>query len=455
MAGIGTTNDFDISAADGVTTVFTYTFFAYTDDQVKVYSVINDVLTPITTGITITPNSDYIGGSVTFTTAPGSEVGEILRRREVPYTQTTEFSDITRYKEPAIEKALNTLEMQIQQVKSLADRSLKYTEAADATDATIETPVDGALLGFDGITGRIKAVLLASLSLTGLDTIFTGLAAGDFFIYDGVRWINRKFLGIKGTSIASAGTTNIGNATTDFIDVTGTTTITSLGTGTNRNHVWVNFTGALTLTHNATSLILPGGASITTAAGDQAEFIRISGGNWKCVNYVRANGTPLVASTIPDASITFAKLASSAVASLSDWASGTVGVLLTASNFLPALLAALGYSKYVQLSDQTITSAGALTIAHGLGSAPKDIVTQLVNVTAELAYTVGQVTPVNPSLSAAAASNSGHSITWDATNIYIRFGSNAGSSYDVIHATTGARSGITNANWKLRLQVRA
>ena len=34
----------------------------------------------------------------------------------------------------------------------------------------------------------------------------------------------------------------------------------------------MQFSGALTLTHNATSLILPGGASITTAAGDVATW---------------------------------------------------------------------------------------------------------------------------------------------------------------------------------------
>ena len=333
MAGIGTTNDFDISAANGVTIVFTYTFFAYAEDQVKVYSVINDVETPITTGITIMPNNDFIGGTVTFVTAPDASVGEILRRREVPYTQTTQFSDITRYKEPAIEKALNVLAMQIQQVYSKVTRSLRYNEAADTTDPIISTPVDGALLGFDGVTGRIKAVLLASLSLTGLDTLFTSLTTNDFFIWNGTNWINRRFLSAKGTSIASAATTNIGLADSDFIDVTGTTTITSLGTGTTRNHVWVNFTGALILTHNATSLILPSGANITTAAGDVAEFIRVSGGNWKCASYIKADGNSIVG--VADGTVTFAKLASAAIATTAEIISGTIGKIVTASILAP------------------------------------------------------------------------------------------------------------------------
>lgn len=97
----------------------------------------------------------------------------------------------------------------------------------------------------------------------------------------------------KGSDIASATTTDIGAATGNFVDVTGTTTITGLGTvqaGTRRK---VRFTGALTLTHHATALILPTGANITTAAGDTADFISLGSGNWVCTNYQRKDGTPL------------------------------------------------------------------------------------------------------------------------------------------------------------------
>ena len=45
------------------------------------------------------------------------------------------------------------------------------------------------------------------------------------------------------------------------------------------------FQGILTLTHNATSLILPGGASITTAAGDSCVAISLGSGNWRVISY--------------------------------------------------------------------------------------------------------------------------------------------------------------------------
>ena len=39
----------------------------------------------------------------------------------------------------------------------------------------------------------------------------------------------------------------------------------------------------------------PGGANITTAAGDVAEFVRVSGGNWQCLAYHPASGKPVAA----------------------------------------------------------------------------------------------------------------------------------------------------------------
>jgi hypothetical protein len=95
----------------------------------------------------------------------------------------------------------------------------------------------------------------------------------------------------KGSDIASATTTDIGAATAEFVDVTGTTTITGLGTIAAGIRRTVRFTGALTLTHNATSLILPGGANITTAANDRAEFRSLGSGNWICISYQKADGS--------------------------------------------------------------------------------------------------------------------------------------------------------------------
>lgn len=92
----------------------------------------------------------------------------------------------------------------------------------------------------------------------------------------------------KGADVASATSLTLG-VDGNYFDVTGTTTITSiasLGVGT---MVMLQFDSALTLTHNATDLVLPGGANITTAAGDHAIFVEYASGDWRCVSYQRAS----------------------------------------------------------------------------------------------------------------------------------------------------------------------
>lgn len=96
----------------------------------------------------------------------------------------------------------------------------------------------------------------------------------------------------KGSDIASAATVNIGASVDgDFVDVTGTTTITSFGTVAAGIFRVVRFTGVLTLTHNATSLILPAGVNITTTSGDIAGFRSLGSGNWLCEFYTGASIT--------------------------------------------------------------------------------------------------------------------------------------------------------------------
>lgn len=93
----------------------------------------------------------------------------------------------------------------------------------------------------------------------------------------------------KGNDVASAGSLDLtssdeagGSATGNYIDITGTTTINTLGSAEAGDFRILQFDGALTLTHSA-SLILPGGSSITTAAGDVGIFICEGSGVWRCI----------------------------------------------------------------------------------------------------------------------------------------------------------------------------
>lgn len=104
--------------------------------------------------------------------------------------------------------------------------------------------------------------------------------------------IVKRAAGDQGSDIASAGTTSIAAAGTSlYAKITGTTTITSFGTVAAGTLRIVEFSGALTLTHNASSLILPGSTNITTAAGDVAFMISLGSGNWKCLTYQTQSGS--------------------------------------------------------------------------------------------------------------------------------------------------------------------
>lgn len=98
-------------------------------------------------------------------------------------------------------------------------------------------------------------------------------------------------LSVHGADIVGAATTNLETATGFLVDVTGAVAITAITLSEGHERV-VRFTGALVLTNGA-SLVLPGGANITTAAGDYAIFVGYAAGVVRCIDYVRAAGRTL------------------------------------------------------------------------------------------------------------------------------------------------------------------
>jgi hypothetical protein len=131
-------------------------------------------------------------------------------------------------------------------------------------------------------TGGVAAVTFSATQTTS----WAGKAIGKTFDVDAI------------TTVASATTTDIGAAATSEVRITGTTTITSFGTSNAGIRRRGRFADALTLTHNGTSLILPGAANITTAANDAFEAVSLGSGNWQVTNYTRAGGGKLVAQVV-------------------------------------------------------------------------------------------------------------------------------------------------------------
>ena len=135
-------------------------------------------------------------------------------------------------------------------------------------------------------TKPVPAALTAAINTGPFKTLFTNMV--DFF--------NQNLTDIA--TLASAATVNIGAAAAKSVIITGTVTITAFDTvdaGIIKKVMFLG-PGGLTLTHNAASLILPGGANITTAVGDCAEFTSLGAGNWRCTDYQKVDGTALVGS---------------------------------------------------------------------------------------------------------------------------------------------------------------
>jgi hypothetical protein len=189
--------------------------------------------------------------------------------------------------------------------------------------------VSATAADWQNLANDIAAALTQSLSSDGQTPVtgnlpmtgnkLTGLGAGSA-TGDSLRW---EQLFSQGTpqNLASAATTDIGAQNSVFLNITGTTTITSFGTNYNGPR-YIRFDGALTLTHNATTLILPGAANITTAAGDSAIVVPSGSpaNGWRVAGYQKADGSPI---SIPNGSVTPAKLSTGGLF----WdASGNVGI---------------------------------------------------------------------------------------------------------------------------------
>lgn len=93
----------------------------------------------------------------------------------------------------------------------------------------------------------------------------------------------------KGADVASASDLLVG-IDGNIFDVTGTTQIDTIATKGIGTVIKLHFDGVLILAHDATNLVLPGAANITTAAGDEAEFCEYASADWRCTFYTKATG---------------------------------------------------------------------------------------------------------------------------------------------------------------------
>jgi hypothetical protein len=325
-----------------------------------------------------------------------------------------------------------------------------------------------ASLAADGQTPMTGSLAMGNNRLTGLGA---GTATGQ-----SVRWEQLFSQGVE-ADIASATTTDIGAQNTNFLRVTGTTTITGFGTNYNGPR-FLRFAGAVLLTHGS-ALILPTAANITTAAGDLAIAIpKATSGTadgW-IVFYQRASGFPLsTTGLVPTGAVTTSGLTQSTARMLgrttggtgaieeltganvsafasaaTDTAQGVAELATTAETetgtdtgrvVTPAgLKGALLFSNGFESSNQTVTPNSTLNVAHGLGARPKMFDVVLRCVTGEAGFSANDEASIIQTVPGTSVIN----ISADATNVIIGY---TGASTQVLHKTTQVATTITSGNW--------
>ena len=177
---ISTENSSIIVSCNGSQTAFQYNFIADQASDISVSSIASTgSITPLTTGYTVSVNAAApnqlwgVGGSVTFSVAPAAGTS-LLIQRTLPLTQSTSIQNQGNIYPQVIETAMDTLEMQLQQI---AGRTTQFQGIW--TTATTYTVGDIVQDGMNG-AGTLNYYICQVGNTSGVWA--TDLANGDWAI---------------------------------------------------------------------------------------------------------------------------------------------------------------------------------------------------------------------------------------------------------------------------------
>lgn len=176
---LGNTTNETTGVGTGSQTVFPFNFAVHNAGQVKVFTQTGtadpaEKFVGPDFAISLYPNTD--GGEVTFTSPPALGVNVIMHRTP-DYLQQTAFPLNRNLDERALERALDKLTMQDQDLGQAILRSLRFPFGTSSSVSGILPPVSaraGKALGFDGLgnismydtTNLIDTTIIATGTLT-------------------------------------------------------------------------------------------------------------------------------------------------------------------------------------------------------------------------------------------------------------------------------------------------
>lgn len=252
-----------------------------TDGQLKNLSVGLDQLKP----------EIVLGTPTDWTTATEYEMKDVVWRSSVLYVCNTDHTSGTF----ATDLAAGKWTAYLDYADPLGD-ALDYANAArdyrDTAGAHAASTASNLSLAVAAREAAEAAQLAAEAAAASIELPLDVSQGGTGAITKTAGFDNLTALG---TALPSAATVDLTAAsiTSPFVTITGTTTITSFGSAAAGVIRFLRFTGALQITYNVTSMILPGAANITTAAGDFAIMESLGSGNWRMLVHEPYSATAL------------------------------------------------------------------------------------------------------------------------------------------------------------------
>lgn len=171
-------------SGNGSTTVFAYTFKIYQKQDIEV--LVDSTVKTVDVDYTVSGVGDLSGGNVTFTAAPASSTTVTLLRKQPP-SQLNTYQANEPFPATRIERDLDKLVMQVQQLKEQMKRAFLLPKSSALTDQGVDVPVVGSFArgkvggGIDWATvtsaGSITIPVPVNEGGTGVTTS-TGTGAG-------------------------------------------------------------------------------------------------------------------------------------------------------------------------------------------------------------------------------------------------------------------------------------
>lgn len=495
---ISTTTSRITYAGDGMTVSFAVPFIFFGADEIDVIERSlesgSEALKVLTTHYNVAGGAGATG-TVTALLAPDATKSWTIARR-TKRTQMVDYTPNDPFPAETHERALDRLTALIQEVDDRVGRSAALSPTSAVTGLTLPNPEADTLLGWrSDLSGLENKSLAADTAIyAGIAATRTGVTAMESVTPRGLAALWRKGADIaSAAALAKPGDSSLGG----YYTVTGNTGIAALWAGEPAGtEIELRFAAALTLTHNATSFVLPGGVNISAAAGDIARFRCEGGDNWRCVSgppgwfgggtglsipvsvktgsyamQVADKGGELIfttagatlsllaaASAGNGATLVIRNAATSGDVTIDPNGSETLDGLATRA-LRPgdrvvircdgAVWATVAGEYSYTTAELSIAAATGSTDAHGLGGVPDRIKTIIRCKTADLGHAVGDEIEVAYTFYNGYESNNVQ-VFANATNLRSVQGA---TKWWIAHATTGVVTAMPAANWKLVIKA--